>query len=90
MEKLHNSNYLFCFLIFSIGAISTFAIPPFSFLPLIFALGFGIYLISFISSFKKIFLAGWLLGFGWFSFGLYWIGIAFLVSDNYRVFIMAI
>ena len=88
MEKLHNSIYLFYFLIFSIGAISTFSIPPFSFFPLIFALGFGIYLISFISSFTKIFLAGWTLGFGWFSFGLYWIGLAFLVSDTYSIFLM--
>ena len=88
MEKLHNSTYLFYISIFSIGVISTFAIPPFSFLPLIFALGFGIYLISFIPSLKKIFFAGWILGFGWFSFGLYWIGLAFLVSDTYSIFLM--
>ncbi len=72
------------------GAIATFSNPPFSILPLIFAIGFGLYRINFQSSLIKIFLSAWFLGFGWFSFGLYWIGSAFFMADSYHVFLMPI
>ena len=70
------------------GAIATFSNSPFSFLPLICGIGFGIYRINFLSSMIKIFLSAWFLGFGWFSFGLYWIGSAFFVADTYHIFLM--
>ena len=73
---------------FFLGAISTFAVPPFSFFLTIFFLGFGIYKISSLSSLKLTFLAGWSLGFGWFLFGLYWIGSAFIVADTYHIYFM--
>ena len=38
----------------------------------------------------KTFIAAWFLGLGWFSFGLYWIGSAFIVADNYHIFMMPI
>ena len=41
-----------------------------------------------IKAFIKIFFAGFFLGFGWFSFGLYWIGSAFLVNDSYEIYFM--
>ena len=72
------------------GAIATFSNPPFSILPLIFGIGFGLYRINFESSLLKIFLSAWFLGFGWFSFGLYWIGSAFFMADSYHVFLMPI
>ena len=72
------------------GAIATFSIPPFSILPLVIGIGFGLYRINFQSSLIKIFLSGWFLGFGWFSFGLYWIGSAFFMADTYHVFLMPI
>ena len=75
-------------MIFSAGAVSTFAIPPFSFFLTIFFLGFGIYKISFLSSLRQTFLTGWVLGFGWFLFGLYWIGSAFIVADTYHIYFM--
>src|SRR6056300_2113789 len=75
-------------MIFSAGAVSTFAIPPFSFFLTIFFLGFGIYKISFLSSLKQTFFTGWVLGFGWFLFGLYWIGSAFIVADTYHIYFM--
>ena len=55
-----------------------------------FGIFFYIYLINKIGYLKKTFYAGWFLGFGWFSFGLYWIGSAFLVSNTYHVFLMPI
>ena len=68
------------------GAISTLSLPPFSFLPFIIGIGFGLYRINFQSSFLKIFVSAWVLGLGWFSFGLYWIGSAFFMADTYHVF----
>ena len=72
------------------GAIATLSLPPFSIFPLIIGLGFGFYRINFQSSFLKIFLSAWFLGFGWFSFGLYWIGSAFFMADTYHLFLMPI
>ena len=82
---------LFNYLSFYIaGAIATLSLPPFSILPLIIGLGFGLYRINFQSSLLKIFLSAWFLGFGWFSFGLYWIGSAFFMADTYHLFLMPI
>ena len=72
------------------GAMATLSLPPFSILPLIVGIGFGLYRINFQSSFLKIFLSAWFLGFGWFSFGLYWIGSAFLMADTYNVILMPV
>ena len=80
-------NYL---LLYTVGAIATFSIPPFSIFPLIIGIGFGLYRINFQSSLIKIFLSGWFLGLGWFSIGLYWIGSAFFMADTYHVFFMPI
>ena len=80
-------NYL---LLYTVGAIATFSIPPFSIFPLVIGIGFGLYRINFQSSLIKIFLSGWFLGLGWFSFGLYWIGSAFFMADTYHVFFMPI
>ena len=88
MEKIYNSPYLLYLTLFFIGGLSTFSLPPFSVFPLIWILGFGIHIINNVNSTKKTFYSGWFLGFGWFSFGLYWIGSAFLVSNTYQVFLM--
>jgi apolipoprotein N-acyltransferase len=88
MNKLHEKTILLFSFNFFVGAITTFSLIPFSFFPIIFALGLGIYSISLIPSFKKTFIASWFLGFGWFSFGLYWIGSAFFVAETYHMFLM--
>ena len=88
MNKLHEITTLLFAFNFFVGAITTLSITPFSFFPIIFALGLGIYSISLIPSFKKTFIASWFLGFGWFSFGLYWIGSAFFVAETYHMFLM--
>ena len=88
MANYYKSTFLHNIIIFCSGAIATFAIPPLSIFLFIFALGFGIYLITLSSTLKKTFLSGWFLGFGWFSFGLYWIGSAFLVADTFHKILM--
>ena len=72
------------------GAIATLSLPPFSIFPFIIGLGFGFYRVNFQSTFLKIFLSAWFLAFGWFSFGLYWIGSAFFMADTYHLFLMPI
>ena len=88
MNKYYKSKFLSNIIIFCSASIATFSIPPFSFFFLIFVLGFGIYLITLRSSLKQTFIAGWFLGFGWFAFGLYWIGSAFIVADTYHKVLM--
>ena len=88
MNKLHETTLLLYMFNFFVGILITLAISPFSFFPIIFILGLGIYSISVIPSYKKTFIASWFLGFGWFSFGLYWIGSAFFVADTYHMYLM--
>ena len=88
MKKYYKSSLRLNTIIFFSGAIATFAIPPFSIFLLIFTLGYGIYLITLSPSLMKTFVSGWFLGFGWFSFGLYWIGSAFMVVDTYHKVLM--
>ena len=90
MKKYYKSSLWFNTIIFCSGAIATFSIPPFSIFLLVFTLGFGIYLTTLSPSLKKTFISGWFLGFGWFSFGLYWIGSAFTVADTYHKMLMPI
>ena len=90
MKKIQNRSFLNYIIIYISGCVATLSLPPFSILPLTFALGFGIYLISLTPSLVKTFFAAWFLGFGWFSIGLYWIGSAFLVADIYTIYLMPI
>ena len=90
MSKFLNSPIFYYMSFYVAGAIATLSLPPFSILPFIIGIGFGIYRINFQSSLIKIFLSAWFLGFGWFSFGLYWIGSAFFMADTYHVFLMPI
>ena len=90
MNKFLSSQKFNYLSLYIVGAVATFSIPPFSIIPLIICIGFGVYRINFQSSLIKIFLSGWFLGFGWFSFGLYWIGSAFFMADTYHVFLMPI
>ncbi len=90
MKKIQNRFVLNYFIIYFSGGVATLSLPPFSMLPLTFALGFGIYLISLMPSLIKTFFAAWVLGFGWFSVGLYWIGSAFIVADTYTIYLMPI
>ncbi len=90
MYRFKNFTKLNYILIYISGAIATFSIPPVSFFPFIFCIGFGIYSINYSNKLAKTFIAGWFLGFGWFSFGLYWIGSAFIVADKYHIYMMPI
>ena len=85
---------------FFAGAVSVLAQAPFHFWPvLFFTLPGLIWLIDgvvkhHISNRKKRFKnaakIGWAFGFGYFLFGLYWIGKAFLVEAGVFIFLMPI
>ncbi len=65
------------------GVIGAFALPFWSFWPLIFlSLGGFFYLSGKDRTFRQGFLTGWLFGLGYFVAGLYWIGNALLVDGN--------
>ncbi len=65
------------------GAIATLALPPASFLPLLY-LSFPIllWMLAGRTSRKAAFGLGWWFGFGYFSVSLYWIGNAMLVFSS--------
>ncbi|MEM9469569.1 MAG: apolipoprotein N-acyltransferase [Pseudomonadota bacterium] len=70
-------------IIFFCGALSTLALQPFGAWPL-FLIAFSIFYLFFlfVQSKKQAFIYGWLFGFGYFVFGLNWIGNALLVNGN--------
>ena len=70
-------------LVFLMGGALVFALPPFSFFPLIFAI-FPILILALWLEKKGWFAfgLGWIFGFGFFVFGLHWIGHALLVTSE--------
>ena len=90
MNKFLTSPIFNYITLFVAGAIATLSLTPYSILPFVIGIGFGIYRINFQSSLTKMFLSAWFLGLGWFSFGLYWIGSAFFMADTYHIFLMPI
>ena len=65
---------------FLLGALATLALPPVSLFPLLF-LVFPplVWLLNGATRKRSAFATGWWFGFGFFVFGLYWIGNALLV-----------
>ena len=89
---------------FVAGALSVLAQAPFHFWPILFfTLPALVWLIDNVIDsavetnaasrrqlFKKAFRLGWFFGFGYFLFGLYWIGKAFLVEAGVYLFLMPV
>lgn len=68
---------------FTLGALSTLAMAPYEIAPVLFVTLGGLYaLLSRRESRRSIFACGWAFGFGYFVFGLSWIGNALLVDGN--------
>jgi apolipoprotein N-acyltransferase len=66
---------------FAAGALATLALPPINILPLLF-LSLGLLLAALLKTEnkKQAFARGWWWGFGYFTFGLYWIAFALMVD----------
>lgn len=85
MQKLHIAAQYF--IAFAAGSLAVLSLPPFNIWPVLF-LSFGLlfYQLTIFTEHHKTFLRqallGWSFGFGYFAFGLYWIGNALLVEGN--------
>lgn len=73
----------FYFLCFVAGSFCALAMAPYNFWPVLLV-GFGTFYVALHRAEKKrhAFTCGWLFGFGYFVFSLYWIGNALLVDGN--------
>ncbi len=89
MTKSEKLNYLILFLL---GGISSFSLPPYNF----FFINFFSYIFLFLflieakNSNKSrliFFLYGWFFGFGYFICGLYWISISLTFDNNLKFLI---
>jgi len=75
----------FCFLV---GSILSSAFAPTNFFPALFiALPIFVLLIAHAKNGRDAFGRGWWAGFGFFSFGLYWMGYSFTQQDHVPVFL---
>ena len=89
MFKKNFLNYLY---IFSLGAISSYSLPPYNF----FIINFITFSLFFIFLFNKkketdknifFFKYGWYFGFGYFLFSLYWIAISLTFDQNFKILV---
>ena len=63
-----------------LGAVTTLSLPPAHFVVIMFLTFPGLlWLLDGVKSHWTAFWVGWSFGFGYFVFGLYWIGFAFLI-----------
>ncbi|MED6309342.1 MAG: apolipoprotein N-acyltransferase, partial [Pseudomonadota bacterium] len=74
----------------SIGAFATLALPPVNFLPAVILSGVGlVWCMAFGPEGKwSGFAAGWAFSFGYFVFGLYWVGNALLVFADQHAWML--
>jgi len=93
-KKLSNSfkkKFLHSLYIISLGAISSFSLPPYNY----FIINFITFSLFFIFIFNKkktsnnksLFKYGWYFGFGYFLFSLYWIAISLTFDQSFKFLI---
>jgi apolipoprotein N-acyltransferase len=89
---LFKKNFLNSLYISSLGAISSYSLPPYNY----FIINFITFSLFFIFIFKKkkrtihnksFFLYGWCFGFGYFLFSLYWISISLTFDQSFKFLI---
>jgi apolipoprotein N-acyltransferase len=89
---LFKKNFLNFLYIASLGAISSYSLPPYNY----FIINFITFSLLFIFLFKKkkelskniyFFKYGWYFGFGYFLFSLYWVVISLTFDQNFKFLI---
>ena len=92
LSNLFNKKFLNFFYIISLGAISSYSLPPYNY----FIINFITFSLFFIFIFNKkkrtpnnkyFFKYGWYFGFGYFLFSLYWIAISLTFDQSFKYFI---
>ncbi|MDB4192713.1 apolipoprotein N-acyltransferase [Candidatus Pelagibacter sp.] len=92
MPNLFNKNFLNSLYIISLGAISSYSLPPYNY----FIINFITFSLFFIFIFNKkkrtpnnksLFKYGWYFGFGYFLFSLYWIVISLTFDQSFKFLI---
>ena len=92
MSQILKNKYIFFFILFTLGFITSFSFSPYNFIFINF-LTFPIllYLLNIGKKFKLnnkyFFLIGWFFGFGYFLSGLYWISISLTYEEIFRYLI---
>ncbi len=90
MKKLFNQKKIAYFIVFILGSLSSFSLPPYNF----FLINF--FTLSFFFIFlvnnknlnrKNYFFYGWLFGFGYFLSSLYWIAISLTFDTSLKILI---
>jgi apolipoprotein N-acyltransferase len=92
LSNLFKKNFLNSLYIISLGAISSYSLPPYNY----FIINFITFSLFFIfifnkkkesSSNKSFFQYGWCFGFGYFLFSLYWIVISLTFDQSFKFLI---
>ena len=91
LPNLFKKNFLNSLYIISLGAISSYSLPPYNY----FIINFITFSLFFIFIFNKkktrnnkcFFLYGWCFGFGYFLFSLYWIAISLTFDQSFKFLI---
>ena len=92
MSNLFKKNFSNFIYITSLGAISSYSLPPYNFFIINF-ITFSLFFIFIFNKKKKksnnksLFKYGWYFGFGYFLFSLYWIVISLTFDPNFRFLI---
>ena len=85
-------NFLNSLYIISLGAISSYSLPPYNYFIINF-ITFSLFFIFIINKKKKLFnhkslfKYGWYFGFGYFLFSLYWISISLTFDQSFKFLI---
>ena len=90
MKKLFNNKKIVYLTVFILGALSSFSLPPYNFFFInFFTLSFFFILLVENKNLNKknYFFYGWLFGFGYFLFSLYWIAISLTFDTSLKTLI---
>ncbi|MDA9062874.1 apolipoprotein N-acyltransferase [Candidatus Pelagibacter sp.] len=89
---MFNKNFLNSLYIISLGAISSYSLPPYNYFIINF-ITFSLFFIFIFNKKKKtsnnksLFKYGWYFGFGYFLFSLYWVVISLTFDPNFKFLI---
>ena len=87
MSKIIDNKFLVLVILFVLGVLSSFSLPPYNLFLInfiIFPLVFYILVMSINKNFFNNFLNGWFYGFGFFLSNLYWISNSLKFDENFE------